>query len=404
MKTPYYLIHKDMLDEGMEKLKSALADYWPNAVIGYSFKTNALPWVLQYMKQQGCHAEVVSGDEYELAEYMGYDEIIYNGPVKEHDSFLRACRAGQVINLDAKRELGWLREAASEGLCVRVGVRVNFDLEAMCPGEASGGEEGGRFGFSYENGNFQEVLRELECIPGVQLAGIHLHCSSKTRSLNIYRAIAQMACRIRRECSLNLSYIDVGGGYFGGLASKPQYADYLREMSAILREEFDPDQTMLIVEPGTSLICPPIEYVTTVTDVKETNRNHFVVTDGSRIHVDPLMTKKSYFYHIEPAGPAKEAADRAEPENGSPEETAPKQVISGFTCMENDRLFELKDGQELREGDRIVYEKVGAYTMCLSPLFIGYFPPVYLEDNGQIICVREKWGAKEYAQKSAIDF
>ena len=42
--------------------------------------------------------------------------------------------------------------------------------------------------------------------------------------------------------------------------------------------------------------------------------------------------------------------------------------------------------------------------MCLSPLFIGYFPPVYLEDHGQITCVREKWGAKEYAQKSATDF
>lgn len=394
MKTPYYLIHKDMLDEGMERLKQALADYWPNAVIGYSFKTNGLPWVLQYMKRQGCHAEVVSGDEYELAEYMGYDRIIYNGPVKEHDSFMRACRAGHVINLDAKRELAWLREAVSEGLSVRVGVRVNFDLEAMCPGEASGGEEGGRFGFSYENGSFQEVLKELEGIPGVQLAGIHLHCSSKTRSLNIYRAIAQMACRIRREYDLTLAYVDVGGGYFGGLSNKPQYGDYLREMSAILKKEFDPEETALIVEPGTSLICPPMEYVTTVTDVKDTNRNHFVVTDGSRIHVDPLMTKKSYFYHIEPTDAKKD---------GSPEETVQKQVICGFTCMENDRLFELCGGQKLREGDRIVYEKVGAYTMCLSPLFIGYFPPVYLEDNGQITCVREKWGAKEYAQKSAAE-
>ena len=43
MKTPYYLIHKEVLDEGMEKLKQAAADYWPNTVIGYSFKTNSLP-------------------------------------------------------------------------------------------------------------------------------------------------------------------------------------------------------------------------------------------------------------------------------------------------------------------------------------------------------------------------
>ena len=92
MKTPYYVIHKEMLDEGMKKLKAALATYWPNSVIGYSFKTNALPWVLDYMKQQGCYAEVVSEDEYELAEYMGYQQIIYNGPVKGEESFQRACQ------------------------------------------------------------------------------------------------------------------------------------------------------------------------------------------------------------------------------------------------------------------------------------------------------------------------
>ena len=198
-----------------------------------------------------------------------------------------------------------------------------------------------------------------------------------------------MACRIRKVYQLKLSYVDVGGGYFGGLANKPQYEDYFREMSEILRKEFNPEETTLIVEPGTSLICPPIDYVTSVTDIKQTNRNYFVVTDGSRIHVDPLMAKKSYFYHLE-------CQDETRP-------TAERQVISGFTCMENDRLFELKGHSALQEGDRIIYEKVGAYTMCLAPLFIGYYPPVYLEDQGKISCIREKWGVKEYTSQSVVE-
>lgn len=391
MKTPYYLIHKEVLDEGMEKLKQAAADYWPNTVIGYSFKTNSLPWVLRYMKAQGCYAEVVSEDEYALAEYMGYENIIYNGPVKGRDSFERACRKGQIVNIDADREIRWLQElcAAQPDRTIRVGIRVNFDLEGMCPGEASGGEEGGRFGFNYENGSFQKALEKLQAISGVQTEGIHLHCSSKTRSLKIYEAIARMACRIQTEFRTEFKYIDAGGGYFGGLANKPQYADYLRIMTAVLKEAYDPDRTTLILEPGTSLICPPVEYVTSVTDRKETSRNYFVTTDGSRIHVDPLMTKKSYFYHIESKGQEGQR-DRLK-----------KQVICGFTCMENDRLFELKDAPALEEGDRIIYEKVGAYTMCLSPLFIGYFPAVYVEDQGKIFCVRQKWGVNEYVQKSA---
>lgn len=390
--TPYFLIHKDKLDEGMEKLHQAIAHYWPNTIIAYSFKTNSLPWVLAYMKEQGIYAEVVSEDEYELAEQIGFQKIIYNGPVKGKESFLRACKNGHVINLDAWRELEWLREAASKSIkSIKVGIRVNFDLEAMCPGEASGGNEGGRFGFSYEDGSFQKVYEELLQMEGVRLAGIHLHCSSKTRSLNIYRAISKMACQIRREFDLDLEYVDVGGGYFGGLSNKPQYEDYFREMSEILKKEFSPEKIQLIVEPGTSLICPPIDYVTTVIDVKSTNRNYFVVTDGSRIHVDPLMSKTGYFYHIEPSIESKH------------EMLLEEQIISGFTCMENDRLFHLKDSQKLCVGNRIIYEKIGAYTMCLSPLFIGYFPAVYLENEGELICVREKWTAKEYVQKSLIE-
>lgn len=45
MNTPYYLLHKELLDESIEKLNQARKQYWPNSIVGYSFKTNSLPWV-----------------------------------------------------------------------------------------------------------------------------------------------------------------------------------------------------------------------------------------------------------------------------------------------------------------------------------------------------------------------
>ena len=63
MNTPYYIIRKRILDEGIEKLKAALNKHWSYSVIGYSFKTNALPWIIEYMRHNGCYAEVVSEDE-----------------------------------------------------------------------------------------------------------------------------------------------------------------------------------------------------------------------------------------------------------------------------------------------------------------------------------------------------
>ena len=63
IQTPCYIIHREELNRGIEELKQALAQYWPRAVVGYSFKTNALPWAMLQMKQAGFYAEVVSEDE-----------------------------------------------------------------------------------------------------------------------------------------------------------------------------------------------------------------------------------------------------------------------------------------------------------------------------------------------------
>lgn len=79
-----------------------------------------------------------------------------------------------------------------------------------------------------------------------------------------------------------------------------------------------------------------------------------------------------------------------------------RQCVSGYSCMEVDRLFELENGPELMAGDRIVYENVGGYTMSLSPLFIRYFPDVYVRRKGELKKVRERWTPREYVQNCML--
>ena len=90
-KTPYYVIHEDELDENFNKLKDALETYWNNYIIGYSYKTNALPWIIKHFDSLGCYAETVSEDECNLAKLIGVakNRIIYNGPIKTKNSFLK---------------------------------------------------------------------------------------------------------------------------------------------------------------------------------------------------------------------------------------------------------------------------------------------------------------------------
>lgn len=409
LETPCYIVHKKELWQGIALLQEALAKYWENSLVGYSFKTNALPWALVQMKKAGFAAEVVSEDEYELAELLGFERFVYNGPVKGKASFLRALKRGAVVNLDAKRELDWLEEAAFEEEVrknLKVGLRVNFDLEAVCPGETTPGKDGGRFGFSYETGELRAAIDRLSGM-GVKLSGLHLHVSSKTRSIGIYRALAKMACQLKREYDLKLDYIDIGGGYFGGMENRPKFPDYLKAVREELSAEFSPSETMLIVEPGTSLITPPIEYMTTVVDVKDTYAGRFVVTDGSRSDIDPLHGKSSYFHKLLYGGMEKGAESFQKDSEGSSSaqdrRVLQSQVLCGYTCLENDRLLTIKEQKELCLGDQICFQKVGGYTMCLTPLFIRYFPAVYVEEDGTYRCVREHWKPEDFVSKNIYE-
>ena len=96
------------------------------------------------------------------------------------------------------------------------------------------------------------------------------------------------------------------------------------------------------------------------------------------------MTKSSYFHSFQRHG-------------NSP--VVSKQIICGYTCMEHDRLFVAKEEPALQPGDQIVYHKVGAYTMCLTPLF----PDVYVRRSGSLFKVREAWTPEDYLTKSILE-
>ncbi|MDO4332303.1 MAG: pyridoxal-dependent decarboxylase [Eubacteriales bacterium] len=389
--TPYFVIDEEQLTKDFSLLTDSLQASWPNYRIGYSFKTNSLPWLVTFLKAKGVMAEVVSDDEYALANRLGFSdsEIVYNGPVKKKDSFVRSLLAGGIVNMDGQRELDWLEEVCRENpdRIIAVGVRVNFNLEQCCPGQTTMGEAGGRFGFAYENGVFAKVLKRVRAIPNARIAGLHLHSSSKTRSVAVFEAIASMACRLKREFDLELSYVDLGGGYCGGLPGRPQYPDYFPAVEKVLREEFSPEETALIVEPGISLLSKATTFVTGVVDVRDIGEERYLITDGSRFNIDPTMIKTSHLFHLELG-----------PKNGRERRTLAHQCVSGFSCMEVDRIFEYGNGPELMSGDRIIYENVGGYTMSLNPLFIQYFPDVYIRREGELLRVRRRWTPSEYVQ------
>lgn len=388
--TPCFIIDEDELNKNIDYMHKALQKYWNNYIIGYSYKTNSLPWIIDFLKEKDCYAEVVSDVEYRLAKKIGYhdNKIIFNGVNKGKKSIISAIKNDAIVNIDSRREIEFIKET-SFNYPVKVGVRVNFNLEKQCPGETTMGEEGSRFGINFENGELQRAINELNSLKNVKVVGIHLHNSTKTRSVNIYKTLARKACEIYNFFSYDLDYVDIGGGFFGGLSDKPSYDEYIKCITEELIKKFNPKITKLIIEPGASLIASPVSFLCDVIDIKDTYANRIVTVNGSRNNIDPLMRKKSYFYEVI--------------SNEYNKNLLKKQIVSGYTCMEEDRILTIVDSKELRVGDKLLFNKVGSYTMTLSPLFIEYFPSVYVKKGlGEYVCVRTRWDIDEYMQKSIL--
>ena len=123
MSTPCFVFDEVEFRRGIDGFRGALEEKFGEVTVGYSVKTNSLPYALRMAGDLGCMAEVVSRDEYELARLCGFspDRIIYNGPMKSKETFLEAVTGGGIVNVETKRELGWLRDSwrRSRGRCGR---------------------------------------------------------------------------------------------------------------------------------------------------------------------------------------------------------------------------------------------------------------------------------------------
>lgn len=320
-----------------------------NGIIGYSVKTNRNEAVLKTVLRLGAMAEVVSAEEYRLARQIGFDinRIIYNGPLKDFETFREAMNGGAVVNIETWREIDWLKEVNPRG----VGLRISINVSELSPKDAVKADDASRFGFDDASGEVAEALRRITAIPGMSVSGLHLHRSTDSRRVDFYRCLARYAVEICEKHRLNPQYIDFGGGYHAPGPGRPTGSHYINAITGILSESVM-SECRIIIEPGNGLVSNTFTYVTEVIDAK----NGHVTVDGSRNDIDPIYRRMNYKREIV--------------RFNTPGAIARRQTVGGCTCMERDVLMELTDLPALHTGDRIVFREVGAYTLALAPSFI----------------------------------
>lgn len=366
MNTPCYTIHLDIFEKNCREVMDAFEEAWGGRVeYGYSVKTNHDAGLMKYAHAKlGWFIETVSPDELELAFNLGFDaeNIIFNGPCKcsRQDALINAIRGGAYVNLDNLDDVSFVCGHVSDVRdASRIGIRVNYNLEAECPGETTAGESVSRFGIDVVNGDFARAVDMLRSA-GIEPAGLHMHTSTRSRSAAVFTSLARKAAQLVNDYGLKLHFVDMGGGYFGGqkVEGKPSMEQYAQVITRELKKALNPEMTTLILEPGASVIATSVTYETSVLSVRDIRGTKIVTMDGTLLHVNPFMAHRN-----QPYSTSLIADYDARPVDEH-------QIICGCTCMENDRFADEHSVRRLEPGDVLSFRFAGAYTMAFNSNFI----------------------------------
>lgn len=381
---PFYIMDSEKYKSNINDFLNAFKKRYEKVKAGYSFKTNYVPALCKIALQEGVMAEVVSEMEYELARKIGFEKIIFNGPIKRPAIFKKALEHGSVINLDSEYEVDMICQYAQEHpeKVLKVGMRININLtDENGNSTIQCGLRFGRFGFPTEIiGKNIERLREA----GVKIISLHGHTSTSDRAVLNYKIIAQHMLATCEKYELNdLEYFDIGGGFFGAapegmdLTGRPKYEDYANcVLDEVMKSEwFLERKPWIVIEPGSSVVSNVFTYYTKVYQNKRVGKVNFVMVDGTVFDVKPTMHANNLPHKVFRAVET--------------EDTYVCDVV-GSTCMEKDVMLKEVTMPKMEAGDFIQFNGVGAYTICLTPTFINFLEPILMSDGDNFVEARRR--------------
>jgi diaminopimelate decarboxylase len=356
--TPFYCYATATLHRNYRALAEAFAGL--DATICYALKANSNQGVVKTFAALGAGMDVVSEGELRraLAAGVAPGRIIFAGVGKTREEMAFALRHGILLfNVESEPELLQLSEVAqSLGRTATIALRINPDVDARTHAKIATGTAESKFGVPF--GDAERLYARAAGLPGIAVAGIHVHIGSQVTTLDPFRN----AFRLMRELALTLRaaghdirHLDLGGGLGVGYApgeTPPSLAAY----AAVVRETVGDLGVALVLEPGRRLVADAGVLVARVIHAKAGRDKAFTIVDAA---MNDLIRPTLYeaWHEIWPV-----AQERAE--------AAPVvQDVVGPICESGDYLARARLLPPLSAGDLVAFLTVGAYGSAMSSTY-----------------------------------
>lgn len=366
-KTPFYLYSQKTIKHYYKEFeKEAKINHLPSPLICYALKANSNSGVLKLLKTMGSGADVVSVGELKLALKAGIpaDKIVFSGVAKTADEIRFALKCGKKgiysFNVESIEELELINQIAKkEKRIARVAFRLNPQVNAKTHKNISTGNKTHKFGILKD-----DILEAIDYSPfwtNTNLVGLSIHIGSQLTEMKAtvkaIEELSKLALKIERP----LEFLDLGGGLGIDYTEDDRknltsIKEYMKTIAQALNKYYF-SQTdhcpRIVFEPGRILVGKMGVLVSRVVRTKISDGNHFTILDAG---MNDLMRPALYEAHHE-IFPV----------------TQSKKLIStdivGPICETSDCFGTKRKIPDLKSGDLVVIENVGAYGQTMASTY-----------------------------------
>ena len=363
--TPLFVVDHDVLRENYRLFKKHL----PRVQAYYAVKANADPMIVKTLYEEGASFDVASMPEFMLVhenikdlpakqrQDFIWDKIIYANPIKANETLVELDPYKPLVIYDNVEEINKIRKYAPHaGLVLRLKV----------PNTGAMVELSSKFGAA--PGEAVDLIRAAHDA-GLAVEGLSFHVGSQTTNFENYVQALNLSAGVFREATLRgfdkLKLLDIGGGF---PAPYDRAVRPFRELARMLNSEFKrlfPPEIEILAEPGRFLVATAATLVVKV--IGKAHRDGkpcYYVDDGVYGTYSGILFDHCP-YHVKAL------------------KKGPKQISSVFgpTCDALDAISLAEELPELRLGDLLYSENIGAYSNASATSFNGFPPAKVLHVN-----------------------
>ena len=379
--TPFYCYSTATLERHYRVLQQTFAGL--DTLICYAIKANSNQAVIATLARLGAGMDVVSEGELRRARAAGVpaDRIIFAGVGKTREEMAYALGEGiHGFNVESEPELDALSEvAAALGQTARIALRINPDVDAKTHAKISTGKAENKFGIPY--GDAPRLYAKAAKLPGIKVAGIHMHIGSQITDLKPFRdaftLMRELAVELRRNGHA-IEHLDMGGGLGVPYHSGNDIPPSPRAYAEVVRETVGDLGLKIALEPGRMIVANAGVLVSRVIYAKRGSAKTFTIVDAA---MNDLIRPTLYEAEHE-IWPVAEEAGRKAPI---------VQDVVGPVCETGDYLALNRKLPPFGAGDLMAFMTAGAYGAAMSSTYNSrLLVPEVLVKGGDYAVVRPR--------------